>query len=510
MNGRKLLLYALVAALVIKLLALAFLPETELVDTMFHLHQARLIQATQGMDAKLLDTALPLYYLVVNALLSFLPIALPFTKLVPFALTLAFVGLAYLFYRRAFGSGYLLPLVFLLSLPALTLFGSVNYTNAFAALVVLAAAHFLAPPRKAPTRTHFLLAGFFVSLIPFTHVTATLAFPAFFLGWAWLAHKRFSRRTFCALAAFFLLLAGAWYGARILSEHCLATGLFGCGGIPNPLPGLQGYTAINGFGQGPEGVKLEKVARLPLFDTAFRASLDLWGFPPYGTLEGVLGPTSTFLAGALFSLLTLALTLLLLRGLFSFWRTNKTHVLAFLSNHYATFHGIVFFGGLSDYARYALPTEFVASAAIFAGLRSPWPPLARKLFKACLAVFLVYSLVYSLAFVYYFHGVYEKHAGLYAFADTLPKQSNVFSSTRHQQIEFLTGLRSSGKEELFGQPMSYALVDGVLKAGGFTHLAWTCYKDLVPRPLVDQLEANGRLKPIYSDSCTQVYTLNPP
>ncbi len=511
--GNKLLLLALLLVLAVKLYALAFLPETELVDAMFHLRQTGILRQTEEIDPGLLQIATPYYYLVVASMLSFLPLSLAFTKLVPLAVTLAYTALCWLFFKSLFGARSKLPFVLAVALPTFTIFGSINYTDPFAALVVLAAAHFFHRATRRPTPKHLLLAGFLVSLIPLTRINAALAFPPFFVGWLWLARRHFTLKKTLAWGFLFLFIALSWYGARILSEGCLTKGLFGCGGIPDFGKDLQGYKQIQGFGGRPDQVRLEKTERLPLPLTAFRASLDLWSFPPYSTLEALLGTGPTFLAASLFSLLTLGLTLLLLLGLARFLRSHdlalKIFAIAFLFNQYTTLHGIFLAGGLSEYGRLAMPTEFVAAAAIFSGFQALRHPLARKALKACLAVFIIYSLAYSAAFTFYFHGVYEKHAGLYAFVGTLPAQSNIFSSTRHQQIEFLTGIRSSGKEELFGKPMGYALVDSVLKAGGFTHLAWTCYKDLVPRPLVDQLEAGGRLKPIYSDSCTNVYAVNP-
>jgi len=503
------LLLALLIVLAVKLYALAFLPETELVDAMYYLRQTEKVRESQRVNPQFMDTELPLYYVLVASVLSFLPLALPFTKLVPLAMTLAYVGMAYLFFRSLFGSRYKLPFLLALAWPTFTIFGSINYVDQFAALMVLTATHFFYQASQRPSGRNVWLAGFFTALIPLTKVNAALVFPPLFVGWLWAARKRFSLPALSLIALLFLSIALFWPLQRIAGENCLAKGLWGCGGIPALFgPKTQGWEKIRDIGGTVKAVQATREI-LPVEQTAFRALLDWWSFPPYSTLEAVLGPSITSNLAYLFLAFALALTALLSYGFYRFVRSRepafKIMALAFLFSQFTTFQGIFFARGLSEYVRLTMPTIFLVAAMLaVAWWRLPGQVLPR-LGKILVAIFIVYAVLYSVAFVFYFHGVYEKHAGLYAFADTLPKQSNIFSSTRHQQIEFLTGIRSSGKEELFGEPMSYALVDGVLKAGGFTHLAWTCYKDLVPRPIVDQLEASGRLKAIYTDTCTRVY-----
>jgi hypothetical protein len=539
--AEKVFILIIIAAMAARLFAIAAMPDLQLTDTAYHLGITRFVAAEHRLPLPgelpgISALPVPLYYFVTALPFALLPI--PFTletvKIFPLLFSALQLLLAFLLLRRLFPNSYLPGLAFVAVHPMLILYGSVNYVETLASVLVLLC--FFVYWRFVETgKTAFALAmPFVLGATAMSKLSATVMVPAFFIMFLWELSKKKgvagrSQKIIFFVAAS-LLLCSAWFAIDFLRTGVL----FGAN---------SGDLANLAAAPGRANVSLEFLLLAPIgFNEAF------WSIQP-AVLESLpFGPANLLVRAAL-TAITLPLLAFIL--CFSFAagikRKEKAGGILLLACFVLALVPLFTRPRVLFYPRMllpAMPLFAIAFSAAFGmrpkgesgkkGKRQPnrlafMLPLLKKAMLPLFCLFAAFSLAYSAAYVYYYHSDYAGHLPLFAEIEKLPPASAVaIHSNKARQLGFLAPQVQAiacsenradwqdkallcGNEQGEKKPVNTndsAELYEKLKALGATHIADTCYhKNPWGKQAVAELVANNRLAAVYSDACSTLYEI---
>ena len=106
----------------------------------------------------------------------------------------------------------------------------------------------------------------------------------------------------------------------------------------------------------------------------------------------------------------------------------------------------------------------------------------------------------------HFNQSYTDHAPLYEFVKGLPDESIItIHGNKSRQIEFISGKEVFSYTKFIGLESNEFYLK--LNELNVTHLAETCYKNPWDKDVLEELESQGRLVRVFSDSCSILYNV---
>ncbi|MFH1257101.1 MAG: hypothetical protein V1494_07480 [Candidatus Diapherotrites archaeon] len=499
-TATRLLFLAIVLGILARAIAFFFLPETAFTDALHHLVGARNIISSGALlpsnDFTFYSVvSSPLYYLITAGafLFSALPFEFPFLRLLPLIFSALLLLLSYLFLKRLFPEKWLWGFAFMASIPWLVIYGALNYQDVLAAVFVLLSLYFLLLFGKTSSRSYLLLLALSLFALAVSKANAVVFLP-FLVIFAFLEmhSKKFSWKHTAIFSLVLLLAAFFWLP---LSAHNYQD-------VSESFAGRETGLALESFSG-----RLSELN--PLSFTALSHAY-IYGFPPIDSFSSLgFSFADPWLLLALFSLVVLPLTAAILFGAKKIFVGKD----AFLKNCvYIAVIGLLFvvFITLTDprslgaiYTRYFIPAMPLLAVPFVAGVSAIKSDAFKKIVLASLVLFALFSLAYVSFTSLYYNGIAEKHAPLYEFSKSLPKDSKVFALREGRAIAFYAGVNFDRNEEIIRE--SEADFYSYLKSNGFSHVVKSCYRDDLSIEELDEMEGKGLLLEIFSDQCSAVY-----
>ena len=484
--------------LIARVFALIVLPDAELNDTLYHLDITRYVAENRALPPEILfggPVTTPLYYFVTA--LPFIFFQLPFTlstaRIFPFIFSAVQLFLAFALLKRIFPKNYLPGLAFVAVHPLLIIFGALNYIETFASIFVLLCFFVYWRFVETGKRVFLILMPFAIAACALSKASATILIPAFFFAFLFELIKKgkVHARKKMAIALLFvfatLLLSSVWFllaffrtGDFLLTE--------------TQAYHLTGESAIT-------VLSADYVLTLP---ARFNASFWFFLSQGFDTMPFGIRESDAFL---LFSLVTGPLLIFIFFGLFQgVLKKEKQHTLLLLC--FILLAVLLFAKGRkfihSRLIIPALPLFAIAFSAAFKELNSK--KLGRlMLFLFCLTA--IYGIAFSAFYAMHFRDEYENHVPLYQFVKALPADSVIaIHPNKIRQIGFIAERKAFAYKERFDD-LNAAQLYSALRAEGITHIAATCYKNPWNMQAIEEMQAAGQAKLVYSDQCSNLFEL---
>ena len=493
LSSKNVLILIIVVGLLSKLWALAITPEAAYNDSLYHLSIVKEILDQKTLSLPEIDVPPPLYYAFFASalILSQLSLTLFTSKMVPLVLSLVQLSLAFVVFRKLFPQHYLAALAFFVSVPWLTRFGAVNYTEAISVVFVFSSM-FLIMKLQEKKQTFFSAIPLAVSIsaLSLSKLNATLLVPVFFLASIYVLWKQHtSLKTVAGFIVITVFLSGFWFGLNILKFGTLDQHNF--------------QLASNELTLG--------------IDTAFPLShlisfphlyyLYFWDFPNLSAFsaQSFVSGIPFELAAVVFALMVLPLGITLLNGAKQL--IQKPALLSFIVLLPIALEFIPIIQRAA-YFRMIIPVVPLIAVVFAFGFAA----LSNKFFKSLvilsLLLFSFYSLAYTGTSALFFKDVFEKHLPLYNAISETPQNSLVLVySNNTRAVSFFSSRNPFGFNDNDARFESNNASEFLSKVKQFniTHIAQTCYKSPLNKKFLNELEQQGLVKEIFSDSCAKLY-----
>lgn len=486
-DRKKALLFAIIAlAIIARVFALLAFPDSALNDGILHLYMSKSLTGTvlfpEGYEISM-PPPLQHFALAYFFSLSGLEWRGLFLKIVPFALSLAFLAGCFLLFRKALGKLHLLAFAFVAVNPWLIIYFSINYTEAFAATAMVFAALFALKFFENPGVKNAALLGFCTACLGLSKLNATFVAVAFALsviGVSLVFRKglfKSAKALFCSLSSFVLFSAAfplAWFAMQYLREGFFV--------LPNVAENFFSYPLPPGSNP-----------LLMFFKSAFSSSIEFWGYPSASIAQNSIPSGLLLPSMGAFFLMVLPLTLALAAGFFLLLRKSEKRpfmVAAFVAIAanivFVLTHGNPFLSGDSLYWRYFIPVLPLAAIPLAVGFEKMFKGrLFAGVALASLVAFSAFSLCYSSYFALHFNSTHAGYEELYSYLDTLPEGSAVFTADLGRQVSFFSKTSvcpaSTWNSNLEEDPKAivfHSTPEGtakILKESGCTHVVVTSY-----------------------------------
>lgn len=493
----KIFLAIFIIGLIARVFTLAVLPESALVDSLYHISVAEKIAAGQAVP--LIDRVVisPLYYVFSASLhiISNFPFEMPFVRMLPIIITILFFICAFLLFRKLFPKTCIIPLAFSSIFPWLVRYGAVNYIDVLsAALLCFILYLFIDINEKNKQNVKYAaISALAVSAFILLKLNTIALWPIIFIAFLWLfAKNRDSRIHAAAFAVIALALSGAWLASASMQGYGTEVTL-------KPAA-VAAYTAEMGIAG--------------IANSVFVSHLSFYDFPPpesfaYIPLLANL-PVSTL--QIIFTIIALPITIAILLGFWRMWKRRSAINLFILL---LIFAAILFMlvmsyseparlrGGLM-YIRYLIAVMPLFGIAFAYGLDS-LKGKARTIAIISFVLFAVYAFAYAGISSLFYANVYEKHSGLFEFAKTLPEGAKIHSKENGKALVFYSNVQAGEIAGIYDMPADEIYSE--LLEGKFTHIAVSCYRNEWKEEKINELAQQGFAKQVYKDDCASVYEL---
>jgi len=492
----KIFLALFIIGVIARVFTLAVLPESALVDSLYHISVAEKIAAEQAVP--LVDRVVisPLYYVFSASLhiISNFPFEMPFVRILPVIITIIFFACAFLLFRKLFPKTYIIPLALSSIFPWLVRYGAVNYIDVLsAALLCFILYLFLEISEGKQSIKYAVISALAVSAFVLLKLNTIALWPIIFIAFLWLfAKNKNSRINAAAFAVIALALSGAWL---------VSAAMQGYGTEVTLKPGaVAAYTAEMGIAG--------------IANSVFVSHLSFYDFPPPESFTYIplLANLPVSALQIMFTIIMLPITIAILLGLWAMCKRRSAinifilllilaAVALMLLMSYAEPDRLR--GGLM-YIRYliaAMPLFGIAFAYGLDSLKGKWKMIA----IASFALFALYALAYAGISSMFYANVYEKHSGLFEFTKSLPEGSKIHSKENGKALVFYSNAQAGEIAGVYDMPAGEIYSE--LLEGKFTHIAVSCYRNEWKEGKINGLVQAGLVKEIYKDECASVYEL---
>ncbi|MCX6799443.1 MAG: hypothetical protein NTW59_05110, partial [Candidatus Diapherotrites archaeon] len=186
----KIFIVIIIAAVAVRLFAIAFMPELQLTDTVYHLQLTKFVATHHSLPVPGeapqyfgdVPVPVPLYYFATALPFALLPIPfnLAVVKIFPLLFSALQLLLAFLLLRRLFPKHWLAGLAFVAVHPMLIIYGSVNYTETLASVCVLLCFFVYWRFMQTGKNRFIIIMPFVLAATALSKLSATIVVPAFF------------------------------------------------------------------------------------------------------------------------------------------------------------------------------------------------------------------------------------------------------------------------------------------------------------------------------------------
>lgn len=492
----KIFLAILIIGIIARVFTLAVLPESALVDALYHISVAEKIAAEQAVP--LIDRVVisPLYYVFSASLhiISNFPFEMPFVRIIPIFITIVFFACAFLLFRKLFPKNYIVPLAFSSIFPWLVRYGAVNYIDVLSAALLCFILYLFLIIKEGKTGIKYaVISALAVSAFVLLKLNTIALWPIIFIAFIWLfAKNKNSRLNAAAFAVIALALSGAWlasassqgYGTEVtLKPEAVAT-----------------YTAEMGIAG--------------IANSVFVSHLSFYDFPPPESFSYIplLANLPVSALQIIFTIIALPITIAILLGLWIMWkRRSAINIFILLLILAAILFMLVMSyaeparlrGGLM-YVRYLIAVMPLFGIAFAYGLDS-LKGKAKTIAIIAFALFAVYAFAYAGISSLFYANVYEKHSGLFEFAKSLPESAKLHSKESGKALVFYSNVQAGEIAGIYD--MQAGEIYSKLTGEKFTHIAISCYRNEWAEGQINGLVQAGLVKEIYKDDCASVYEL---
>ncbi|MFA4855180.1 MAG: hypothetical protein WC634_01160 [archaeon] len=492
----------IVLALFARIFVLFALPDTALTDSMYHLSITKYIVENHALpfygipEAGVVGMPVPLFHILTAGffVLFQLPVTLAFAKVFPAIFSFLQLLLSFLILRKLFPKNWVFGFAFVAISPLLVIFGAVNYLETLASVTVLLC-FFVYWCYVETGRKIFLVAmPLALMLLAISKENATVLVPVFFVFFLYeiirkMPSKGLGRIAWTAgFAIASVLLCSAWFAVNFAATGSLGSAF------------AAGAGSMAAVLQVPVG--FESIFFYPLnFNSGF------WFFLPQGFESAPFG-ISQELAFAAFTLVSFPVLMLVFFGLAKGLLAGKEprfKAFLLLGLCLAVSLGVLFLRGQRFvHGRMLLPVLpllGIAFSCAFAEIKSAnW----KRFLAAVFMLFALYSAAFSSLYAMHFNEDYNSHAPLYQFVKELPEGSIVaIHANKVRQIESISGKETVPYPKFAGLEPNQLY--SKLVELNVTHLAETCYKNPWDKVILDELESQGLIAIVFSDSCSTLY-----
>lgn len=508
-NTKRLFWLIVLAGILARLYSFLVLPESALADAPYHALLSRnILESGQLFSETFMRTPIlavaPLYYLLEASFLAFanFPATTPVLHIFPALLSFATLALSYPLFKHFLKDKAVIALAFLSIIPWGIRYGTVNYPENLA-MLLLAANLLLTIKYASSLRTLFLFP--LPILLIALAISKPLMLPIAILIALYLAFISFKNSKSKAALSFSAATA-------IISVVIFALLMIGFSTISDP-------SALEDFTE-----QRYTAPKTTLLTFALESHASFYDFPPKESFQRVplLSQFDPFLAALLFSIILLPLTIALIAGAVTVIKKHLkennyflplTLLLILIISAYSLYVGIEEVGFF--YMRPLLP--LLPICALFLGigyLTISKNALLRKLAILSLATFAIYSLAYTSVSANYYAGIYSQHEGMYSAISELPGDVKIFNGEKGRAIGLYAHKHfddAISKERVIEKTL-YELpapeLNQILKENSYTHLAATCFRTPWKEHMLQMLRESEYFESIYKDDCTEVLRIN--
>lgn len=501
----KLSVILILVGIAARLFSIFVLPESAYSDALFNLTMASNIIGNHTVlpIAQFFYPALvlaPLYH-VLNAaglLLAGATVQSPTIRVLPVVLSSLQLVLSFLLLRTIFPKNrpaVFLGLAFVAMCPWLIRYGTVNYTETLASVLVLATLLFLLRMERSQSLTSKSLAAILIAATALSRLNMLVFFVPFAMLYG--AHSAAKSRGRAGALAFLLvalILSGAWFGFAYLSNPA--------GSVESVSQIVKsGIDVSAGDKLGRDYVEYIAVSHASLYD-----------FPPLDSF-----PRVPLLAGlqakallAIFSLAVLPITVAVIFGMVSVFR-HRTPARVCIALTIILALAFAFVVELTDirpigmiYVRYMIPVMPLLAVPLADGFTAMHSRTAKRLVVASLALFAFYSLAYTSVSAQFYLQNYIEQQPLFSAVSALPQGATLYAEAHNRAIGFYSGhpVATGELSVLDGPSLSDAF-----NRNGIDYVADTCYRSPWNGKL-KTLESNGLLSLVYADACNSLYAVS--
>ncbi len=494
----KIFLAILIIGIIARVFTLAVLPESALVDALYHVSVAEKIAAEQAVP--LVDRVIisPLYYVFSASLhiISNFPFEMPFARIIPIIITVIFFLCAFLLFRKLFPENYIVPLAFSSIFPWLVRYGAVNYIDVLSAALLCFILYLFIDIYENSSKQnakYAIISALAVSAFVLLKLNTIALWPIIFIAFIWLFWRNKNNKTNAAIfAALALILSGAWLVSASLQGYGTEVTL-----KPEAVAAYTSEMGIAGIA-----------------NSLFVSHLSFYDFPPPESFAYIplLSNLPVAALQAIFTIIMLPITIAILLGLWLMWRRRSaTNIFILLLIIAAILFMLVMSyaeparlrGGLM-YIRYliaVMPLFGIAFAYGIDSIKGKWKMIAIGAF----ALFAVYAFAYAgISSLFYAH-VYEKHSGLFEFAKALPESAKIHSKESGKALIFYSNANAGEIPDIYD--LEAEQIYSELAEQGFTHIAVSCYRNEWKEEKINELLQAGLVKELYKDECASLYEL---
>lgn len=494
----KIFLAILIIGIIARVFTLAVLPESALVDSLYHISVAEKIAAEQAVP--LIDRVVisPLYYVFSASLhiISNFPFEMPFVRIIPIIITVIFLLCAFLLFRKLFPKNYIVPLAFSSIFPWLVRYGAVNYIDVLSAALlcfILYLFIYIYENSSKQNAKYTIISALAVSAFVLLKLNTIALWPVIFIAFIWLFLKnKNSRINAAAFAVIALALSGAWFVSAAMQGYGTEVTL-----KPEAVAAYTSEMGIAGIA-----------------NSLFVSHLSFYDFPPPESFSyiPILANLPVSVLQIIFTIIVLPITIAILPGLWLMWRRRSAiniFVLLLILAAIALMLVMSYAeparlrGGLM-YIRYliaVMPLFGIAFAYGIDSIKGKWKMIAIGAF----ALFAVYAFAYAGISSLFYANVYEKHSGLFEFAKSLPESAKIHSKESGKALIFYANVNTGEIPDIYG--LEAEKIYAKLAARGFTHIAVSCYRNEWSTKKLSELEAKGIIRKVYEDDCAAVYEI---
>ncbi|MFA4907578.1 MAG: glycosyltransferase family 39 protein, partial [archaeon] len=409
-----------------RFVSFALLPEAAYTDALHHLMLSRdiILQQAFLLPNWILPPPLMHALSASASILAGLSLEFPFVRAIPIIVTVAFLLSCYLLFRKLFGNeNFIIPLSFIVVFPWLVRYGTVNYAENLALLLLVFSLYALLRFREAMRAEWLVLLAFLVPAFALTKLNATLLAPLLFIL---VLVSAFRKKIPLKWIALFAIIAIALSAFWFVSTH-----------------NAFGYWSELDASRPVEGAEFQSRGSITP-QSLFLSHLSLYDFPPTESFRNIpqLSGLPVVPLQALFFLLTIPLTLAMLWGFFRAMKSphgRKLHLM--LGIMALALIGLSVWNRVNGvlYIRYLIPIIPLAAVFFCRGFVEMKSAKMKSVLALCFAVFAVYSLALTSVSAYYYAKNLEQSNGMIEFVKALPKDTKIFSQESGRAIAFYSG-----------------------------------------------------------------------